>query len=266
MNEEALNQLPFIEGMMALTQTIEPNLPILSVQTQLNTLVEEAKNTLLIECDPKQRFTKLLALFYGEWGFSGDSEAYFSLENSYLYRVLDRKKGSPVCLGAILLHLAKELDLPISGVNFPTQFMLRADWAKDDVAFLNPFDGEWVTQHVLTAWLKGMKGPFAKLSRDDLAISDYFPLLLRWLTVRKGALLRDEQFVLALSYSMLVLEFKPDDPYEIRDRGLIYQQLECDLAAALDYQYFIDHCPDDPATALLLLQMKKLNTDPLVLH
>ncbi len=266
MNEESLNQLPFIEGMMALTQTLEPNLPIVSVQAQLNTLVEEAQKTLLSEPDPQQRFAKLLALFYGDWGFSGDSEAYFSLENSYLYKVLERKKGSPVCLGAILLHLATALDLPISGVNFPTQFILRADWAKDNVAFLNPFDGEWVTRHILAAWLKGMKGPFAQLSHHDLAASNCFPLLLRWLTVRKGALLRDEQFILALNYSMLVLEFKPDDPYEIRDRGLIYQQLECDLAAALDYQYFIDHCPDDPASALLSLQMKKLNTDPLVLH
>lgn len=266
MNEDVLNELPFIEGMMALTQELEPQVPVPWLHLQLEKLEEEALDALMQETDPKQRFDGLLRLFYGEWGFKGDTDAYFSLENSYLYKVIERRKGSPVCLGALLLHLANALALPISGVNFPTQFVLRADWAKDDVAFFNPFAGEWVSRHVLEGWLKGMKGPLAQLSSDDLKPADNLALLLRWLTVRKGALLRDEQFVLALNYSNFVLQFKPDDPYEIRDRGLIYQQLECDIAAAMDYQYFIDQCPDDPAAALLAIQMKKLNTAPIVLH
>ncbi|GAL14820.1 protein SirB1 [Vibrio astriarenae] len=33
------------------------------------------------------------------------------------------------------------------------------------------------------------------------------------------------------------MTFVPDDPYEIRDRGFIYQQLDCHNVALNDYQF-----------------------------
>jgi regulator of sirC expression with transglutaminase-like and TPR domain len=64
----------------------------------------------------------------------------------------------------------------------------------------------------------------------------------------------------------LALTFVPDDPYEIRDRGFIYQQLECHQIAMSDYQYFIENCPDDPAADLLKNQMHMLRSAPVTLH
>jgi regulator of sirC expression with transglutaminase-like and TPR domain len=64
----------------------------------------------------------------------------------------------------------------------------------------------------------------------------------------------------------MALEFSPGDPHEIRDRGYIYQQLECSHVAAMDYEYFIEQCPEDPAAELLKLQVQALNEEPLTLH
>ena len=70
----------------------------------------------------------------------------------------------------------------------------------------------------------------------------------------------------ALACSDLALLINPEDPHEIRDRGYIYQQLDCCHAAAEDYSYFIEQCPEDPAADLLKLQVQALNAEPLTLH
>jgi regulator of sirC expression with transglutaminase-like and TPR domain len=58
----------------------------------------------------------------------------------------------------------------------------------------------------------------------------------------------------------------PDDPYEIRDRGFIYQQLDCHQVALTDYQFFIDQCPDDPAAELLKNQVSAMSNTQVTLH
>jgi len=82
----------------------------------------------------------------------------------------------------------------------------------------------------------------------------------------KSALLREERYTLALRCTDLALTFVPDDPYEIRDRGYIYQQLDCHQVAMSDYQFFIDNCPDDPAAELLKTQMHALSHSTVTLH
>jgi len=60
---------------------------------------------------------------------------------------------------------------------------------------------------------------------------------------------------LALNTSNLLLEINPNNPYEIRDRGLIYAQLECYNASLQDLHYFIEKCPDDPISELIKIQI-----------
>ena len=258
--------MPLVEGIVALVEQLEPDFPSHWVKTQLLELSEDVKDSLLSESNLPLRFAGLLRLFYGEWGFKGDTQQYFSSENAYIDSVLERKTGIPVSLGSIVLLLAQALELPVTAINFPTQLVLKVSWDNGETQYLNPFDGEFVSLHTMKSWLIGTKGPFAELRDEYLQSVPNTQLLLRWLTVIKGALLREDDYELALAYSDLSLGFKPGDPHEIRDRGYIYQQLDCDAAAVSDYTYFIEHCPDDPAAKLLELQIKVLNESSVVLH
>ncbi len=47
------------------------------------------------EMNPHLRLEGLIRLFYREWGFRGDQQQYFSSENVFLDKVLERKKGIP---------------------------------------------------------------------------------------------------------------------------------------------------------------------------
>lgn len=71
---------------------------------------------------------------------------------------------------------------------------------------------------------------------------------------------------LALIANKILLQITPNDPYEIRDRGLIYSQLDCDHIALADLIYFIEHCPEDPISEIIKIQIHSIEQKKVVLH
>ncbi len=264
--DEDLDQLELVEGALALNFAINPETEVHWVELELEKLFSQAELALVNEVDEKQKFESFLRLFYHEWSFEGDSEAYFSSENVFIDKVLQRKKGIPVSLGALLLYFARKLGFPVEGVTFPTQFLVKVTWFGERAQYINPYNGEYVAEHILNAWLIGHEGPLAKLKAEHLESADNPTVIGRWLAVLKSALLREERYTLALKCTDLALTFVPDDPYEIRDRGFIYQQLDCYQVARNDYQFFIDQCPEDPAAELLKSQLKALDDNSVTIH
>ena len=57
-------------------------------------------------------------------GLNGDTAKYYDPQNSYLNRVLDRKKGIPVTLSVIYMLVAHRLGLDLSGIALPGHFVL----------------------------------------------------------------------------------------------------------------------------------------------
>ncbi|CAM2904457.1 SirB1 family protein [Vibrio rarus] len=263
---KGLDDLELVEGALRLSTKVDPTVNATWVELQLEKMLDEAELVLSKEVDEKARFDALLRLFYQEWGFQGDDETYFSSENAFIEKVLQRKKGIPVSLGALLLFFARKLGFPMHGISFPTQFLLVVKWPEALPEYINPFNGEYVAKHTLSSWLKGLEGNAAVLKTEHLSVADTSTVIGRWLAVLKGALMREEHYTKALACSNIALSLVPEDPYEIRDRGFIYQQLDCFQIARQDYQYFIDNCPEDPAAEMLKLQLKAINEEPVVLH
>ena len=80
----------------------------------------------------------------------------------------------------------------------------------------------------------------AELFNEDLDEADNAEVIRKLLDTLKSALMEERQMELALRASEALLQFNPEDPYEIRDRGLIYAQLDCDHVALLDLSYFVE--------------------------
>ena len=47
----------------------------------------------------------------------------------------------------------------------------------------------------------------------------------------------------------------------MRDRGFIFQQLDCFKLASSDFEYFIEQYPEDPIVMLLKQQIKKMKIE-----
>ena len=84
---------------------------------------------------------------------------------------------------------------------------------------------------------------------------DLFQILVRTLTNLKQVYLQRREFELALGCSDRILLLIPDTPPEVRDRGLLYQQLECYGAAQADLERFLELAPNDDTVAIVRRQL-----------
>jgi len=166
----------------------------------------------------------------------------------------------------LLMHIAQQIDLPLMPVIFPTQFIIRADWLDDEMWLINPLNGDTLSEHVLDVWLKGNIGPSTRLLDEDLDEAENVMIVRKLLDTMKIALMEEKQMELALRACEAVLLFDPEDPYEIRDRGLIYAQLDCDHIALSDLSYFVEHCPEDPVSEMIKVQIHSIEQKDIVLH
>ncbi len=226
----------------------------------MGSLVRKARKAINAEMDEKGKIHQLLQLFYGDWGFHCDSEDYFNSENLYLGYVLRVRKGMPVSLGAIILYLAEKLMLPLYPVDFPTQLMLRAD-VGEQVAFIDPWNGQYVTKQKLQTLYEGAFGFGAKIDLSELAIADEREICQRFMQLAKHTLIREERNDSALNIINSELRQDPENPYAIRDRGMVLAQIGAYQAAIEDFNYFIEKCPEDPTAFMLMSQLPKIRDE-----
>lgn len=218
------------------------------------------------------RLHQLLDVIYRQMKFSYRYTDYFNSDNLLLHKVLQTKQGMPVSFAAILLYLAAKCGIPLFAVNFPTQIILRAEISHDDgrqeTLFINPADGKFLSMDDLEKWLDGE--PMAGLLVTPMLIrrAEPFELLERVETLFKMALTKEKKFQEVLEMINFRLIFSPDDPYEIRDRGMIFTTMECFQAAYEDLSYFIDQCPDDPSARMIKMDIKQLEqkSKEMILH
>lgn len=232
-----------------------------SISGKMGALVRKVRQ--IIKSDNEiEQVTQLLHLVYKEWKFHCNDINYFSLNNLRLDSVLQHKEGMPVSLGAIVLYLAASLDLAIYPVNFPTQLILRAEMRDENdqyqVKFINPRNGEFISREEMLKLLEGEFGFDTELKTEYLQIADMLALQERLETAFKIVLTAENRYEDILRLIQYHLIFQPEDPYEIRDRGMILASLGCYQAAIDDLTYFIDQCPDDPTALMLKMEMSAL--------
>ncbi|MFP1891480.1 invasion regulator SirB1 [Lonsdalea quercina] len=260
------NRSPLSEGVILVSQEIRCDFSATEVRRNLQHLVDEARLAIPTHLGPEQKLEKLIALFFGDWGFGGASGVYRLSDVLWLDKVLSTRQGVPVSLGIIFMHIAQQIDLPLMPVIFPTQFIIRADWLDDEMWLINPLNGDTLSEHVLDVWLKGNIGPSTRLLDEDLDEAENVMIVRKLLDTMKIALMEEKQMELALRACEAVLLFDPEDPYEIRDRGLIYAQLDCDHIALSDLSYFVEHCPEDPVSEMIKVQIHSIEQKDIVLH
>lgn len=81
----------------------------------------------------------VLDLLFGEEGLRGDDDDYHHPDNSFLDRVLDRRRGLPILLSVVTAEVAARCGVCIAPIGLPGHFLLR-DCADDDT-FIDPYHG-----------------------------------------------------------------------------------------------------------------------------
>lgn len=81
----------------------------------------------------------LLRVLFEDEGFTGDTHDYHHPDNSFLDRVLDRRRGLPILLSVLTAEVAARAGVGLEPVAMPGHFLLRD--ALDPDRFVDPFAG-----------------------------------------------------------------------------------------------------------------------------
>ncbi|WP_343128728.1 tetratricopeptide repeat protein [Buchnera aphidicola (Kurisakia onigurumii)] len=238
-----------------------------SVQLDLNEKIEKIKLNISNQLNCFYKLKKLLHIFYIDWKYGSATGLYKISDVLWIDKVLQNKKGTALSLGIILMHIANKLQIKLIPIIFPTQLILQfknKDSKKN--IFINPFNGEIISKNLLDLWLKGHISSTTFLDKKDLKEVNSFVLICKILNSLKLALIEEKKLTLALKISNVLVEINPQDPYEIRDRGLIYSHLDCNHIAVSDLIYFIEHCPEDPLSEIIKMQVHMIQKKKNIFH
>lgn len=212
------------------------------------------------EFTDKAKLAKLLDYLYQQQGYEGDWKTFFKLENALISNVLSRRKGIPISLGVLLLDFLKENDFDAQGICFPSGFIIRINFV-DETVYVDPFTGELASKHLLELKLRGQLGNHARLTSDMLEADDNKTIIMRLINVIKAAYIQEDSLEQALLCCDVLLRIDPDDAFEVRDRGFLFQQLDCLNLARSDFEFFIEQYPQDPIVGLLKRQIRQIDLD-----
>ncbi len=199
--------------------------------------------------EPLRRVAALNRYLFEEAGFVGEQMDYYDPRNSYINEVLDRRRGIPISLSVIYLHLARSVNLDAEGVSFPGHFLVRLP-VDDGILVLDPFHrGRSLGTEELRqrAW-----GVQTGERPDDEALIDMLEpthnrgILVRMLRNLKSVYAEQQSWDKALRVAdrLVVLNAEAAD---YRDRGLLYRAVGADNAAARDLSQYLQMEPESEA-------------------
>ena len=165
--------------------------------------------------------------------YRGDDQTYDDLQNADLLSVIERRKGLPVALGILYIHVARAQGWRAFGLNFPGHFLIALE-LEGSSAILDPFhEGVCRTPPKLRELLKIVAGQDAELSADLFAPVPDRGVLLRLLSNIRLRLLQMRRLEDASETIDAMLLIAPQQPELWRDAGMLHAQLG-KLGAAIE--------------------------------
>jgi regulator of sirC expression with transglutaminase-like and TPR domain len=237
-------------GALLIAAEAYPGLDIAGPLAALDALAQAARPALRTATTPLARMKALLG-FVADEGFHGNQDDYYDPRNSFLNEVLARRTGIPITLAIVCTEIARRIDLPIYGVSFPGHFLVKYvgkdEEREDEEIVADPFSGTTLSEEDIRERFKLAMGPAARFDARWLRAATPREILVRLLGNLKQIYVQRNEAAQALGCCDRILMLIPDAPLELRDRGLVYQQLECFGAALADLERFLALAPKDPS-------------------
>ena len=157
-------------------------------------------------------------LYLSELGFAGNGGNYDSLDNSRLDWLLEARRGIPISLGVLLIHLARSQGLTAIGINFPGHFLVRVG-----AALVDPFRMRETSEQECLAGLGETQGQ--AIATDLFPQASALSVLLRMLNNLKYQFARRGDWHRGLDILDLQLVVEPDNAHLFMERGEMWWRL-----------------------------------------
>ena len=201
--------------------------PELDVDSHLSSLDSLAQRILAESGDgasPAEQTSRLGRYLFDELGFRGNSEDYYSPDNSYFNRVLETKTGIPITLSLLVLEVGRRIGLRYRGVGLPGHFLVGLE-GQD--LYLDPFNaGTLLTADGCRDLVERLFGDRMTWSDDFLTPCTKYDFLFRMLNNLKGIYEQTEEYAKALGMVQRMRIVFPTLPSLYKDIALCHYQLQ----------------------------------------
>ncbi|SEP90182.1 Regulator of sirC expression, contains transglutaminase-like and TPR domains [Azotobacter beijerinckii] len=199
---------------------------------------------------PLQELGQPLLRQLHDLGFHEEDHLPLRPPAALLHKVLQQRRGHPLALALIALEVARYLEIPLYGVDFPGHFLLRMESADH---LLDPVTGRRLYTRDCRDLLVRQIGAQVELEARHLQPCAPHSLLQQLSRQLRQTHLQDDDHLAALKDAERVLLLGPPSVADHLVRADLYQRLECPLGERFDLQRALLLC-DDPAQRLQLSQ------------
>ncbi len=156
-----------------------PQLDVAAYLGRLDDLAKRVMKRCVAGEPPVFRLGHLHAEMFDVDGYIGDADHYYDPRNAYLNEVIDRRKGIPITLSIIFLHVASRVGLTASGVGLPGHYIVKVQFELNEV-YVDPFNGgTTLTMLEIASLMTQMTGGRGKLASEHLRAWSARETLLR---------------------------------------------------------------------------------------
>jgi regulator of sirC expression with transglutaminase-like and TPR domain len=246
-------QIDLAEAALLIAKNANRNLDVGRYLARIDQLADVLSARLPESSTDTERILALNRFLFEEQGFGPNVEDYYDLRNSFLNEVLERRVGIPISLSIVYMEVGRRIGLQIHGVCFPGHFLVKCK-LNEGTVILDPYRrGISLSLQDLQERLREARG--GEVSRAIIASmlvsANKKEILARMLRNLKAIYLEKGDHQQALSLMEWIIALSPADASQVRDRGLLYLQLECFRAALEDLQRYLTLAPDaDDATEI----------------
>ena len=252
---------------LLIAQDAYPGLDVEGYLGEIERLAARLRGRLPEAHDAEARIVALNEFLFADLGYSGNADNYYDPRNSYLNEVLDRRTGIPLTLSVLYMEIGRRIGLPLEGVSFPGHFLVRLP-LRGSLLVLDPFSGgEPQSEADLRARLRRVipEGATGPVPLEELPVEQFLEpagkrqILARLLRNLKGIYREADKPERLLEVLNRMRVVAPEAHGELRERGLLYQRLECYRAALKDLADYAALEPDAPDAEEVRARVLELN-------
>ena len=163
MNDAAID---LAEAALMLAAFDRPDAAVDAYRDHLGQLAMESTEATRGAQSREEKFDAVNAVLFERHRYLGDTETYDDMQNANLMRVIDRRKGLPVALGILYIHVARAQGWRCHGTNFPAHFVVRLE-SDEGVTMIDPFHGgQELDRDALERRLESLMGEDAELKPE----------------------------------------------------------------------------------------------------
>ena len=246
------DRIELARACLLIAQDAYPGLDVDGYVGEVERLALRLRARLPRSAGAEEKVIALNQFLFDDLGYTGNADHYYDPRNSYLNEVMDRRTGIPITLAVLYMELGRKIGLPLEGVSFPGHFLVRLRM-RGGMLVLDPFSGgEPQAEQELRDRLRRVvpQGATGGIPLKELPLDQFLEpatnrqTLARLLRNLKGIYRETDKPERMLEVLNRALVVSPDATSDLRDRGFVYQRLECYRAALKDLRDYVAREPD----------------------